>query len=78
MSGSTHVKLPKEFRHPMKGLINIQNDDNKCFLWSHVRHLNCEGKNLRRITKKDREIGKSLNYSGIKFPVSKKDYGKIQ
>ena len=47
------------------------------FLWFHVRHLNCEGKNIWRITKKDREIGKTLNYGGIKFPVGKKDYGKI-
>ena len=37
--GSTYIKLPKEMRHPMKGLINIHNNDNKCFLWSHVGHL---------------------------------------
>ena len=74
---STYVKLPKELSHPMKGLINIQNDDSNCFLWCHVRHLNCEGVKLSRITKKDKEIGKSLNYSGIEFRVSKKDYCKI-
>ena len=44
LSGSTYCKLPEELCHPMKGLINIQNDDNKCFLWCHVRHLNCNGK----------------------------------
>ena len=77
LSGSTYIKLPKEFNHPMKGLINIQNDDNKCFLWCHVKQLNREGKNLWRITKKDREIAESLNYNFIKFPVSKKDYCKI-
>ena len=32
LTGSTYCKLPKELCHPMKGLINIQNDDNKCFL----------------------------------------------
>ena len=61
----------------MKRLINIKNDDNKCFMWCHVRDLNCKGRNLRRITKRDREIAESLNYSGVKFPVSKKDYDKI-
>ena len=40
LSVSTYIKLPKELNHPMKGLINIQNDDNKCFLWCHARHLN--------------------------------------
>ena len=40
LSGSTFIKLPKELDHPMKGLIDIQNNDNKCFLWCHIRHLN--------------------------------------
>ena len=35
LSGSIYIKLPIELRHPMKGLINIQNNDNKCFLWCH-------------------------------------------
>ena len=61
----------------MKGLINIQSDDNKCFLWCYVRYLNCNGKNLFRIIKKDKEISKRLNYDGIKFPISKKDFLKI-
>ena len=73
LSGSTYIKLPAELRHPMKGLINIKNDDNKCFLWCHVRHLNCVDKNQQRITKKDREIVKKLNYSGFDFPVLRKD-----
>ena len=47
------------------------------FLWCHVRYLNSEVKNLWRISKKDKEISKSLNYDGINFPVSKKDYCKI-
>ena len=61
----------------MKGLVNIQNNDNKCVLLCHVRHLNCDGVKLSRITKKDKEIAESLNYSGVEFLVSKKDYGKI-
>ena len=77
LSGSTYVKLPVELRHPMKGLINIVNEDKKCFLWCHVRHLNCEGVKLSRITKKNKEIAEGLNYSGINIPVSKKDYCKI-
>ena len=77
LSGSIYCKLPKELSHPMKGLVNIQNNDNKCFLWCHVRYLNCKGKNLFRITKEDKKIAKNLNYDGIEFRVSKKDYFKI-
>ena len=35
------------------------------------------GSKLCRIAKKDREITKELNYSGVDFLVSKKDYSKI-
>ena len=78
LSGSTYIELPAELNRPMKGLINIKNNDNKCFLWCHVRHLNCDGIKLCRITKKDREIAEGLNYSGVEFPVSRKDYSKIE
>ena len=55
----------------MKGLINIQNNDDKCFLWCHVTHLNCKEVKLSRITKEDKAIAKILNCSGVEFPVSK-------
>ena len=37
--GSSYVDLPIELCSPRKGLINIQNSDQKCFLWCHVRHI---------------------------------------
>ena len=37
LSESIHIELSDELRNSMKGL--VQNDDNKCFLWCHVRHL---------------------------------------
>ena len=38
--GSSYIDLPMELKDPRKGLINIKNNDQKCFLWSHVRHIN--------------------------------------
>ena len=38
--GSSYIDLPIELKHPKKGLINIKNNDQKCFLWCHVRHIN--------------------------------------
>ena len=78
LSGSTYIKLPNELQHPMKGLINIQSNDNKCFMWCHVRHLNLDGKKLHRITKKNREDCKKLNYRCVDFPVSKKHFDKVE
>ena len=72
--GCIHINLPSELQHPMKGLINIQNIDNKCFLWCQVRHLNLIDKNPQRITKKDKELFSKLDYEETNFPVSKKSY----
>ena len=69
LSGGTYIKLPVELQHPMKGLINIQNNVNKCFLWCHVRHLNLVGKKLQRIRKEDREVIKKLNYESVVFNI---------
>ena len=30
--GSTYIELPDELKHPMNGLINMKNNDDKCFL----------------------------------------------
>ena len=38
LSGSSYIKLLVELRSPRKGVINIRNKDQKCFLWCHVRH----------------------------------------
>ena len=40
LAGSFYIDLPIELKHPRKGLINIKNNDQKCFLWCHVRHIN--------------------------------------
>ena len=47
------------------------------FLWCHSRHLNLDCVKPNRITKENREILKKINYSGVDFPVSKKDYDNI-
>ena len=31
LSGSSYIKLPAELKSPKKGLINIKNNDQKCF-----------------------------------------------
>ena len=40
LSRSFYMDLPAELRSPRKGIINIKNKDEKCFLWCHVRHIN--------------------------------------
>ena len=76
--GSSYIKLPAELRNLKKGLINIKNNDQKCFLWCHVRHVNSLKIHLGRITQKDKELVNDLNYEGIEFPVSEKKVNKIE
>ena len=70
--------MPDELKNQMKDLINIKNNGNKCFLWCHIRHLNVVERKPPRITRKDRELVNKLDYEGINFPLSKKDYCRIE
>ena len=76
--GSTYIEFLDELKYSRKGLINIKNNDNKCFFWCDIRHLNFVERNPQRITKEDKEMNSKLDYKGIKFPVSRKDYCKIE
>ena len=59
-------------------MINIKNNDNECFRLYHIRHLNPQRKDPQRIKKADKQHIEKLDYSGIEFPVSQKQYNKIE
>ena len=61
----------------MKGLINTKNNDNKYFLWCHIRLLNSLKRHPERITNADINYVNDLDYKGIKFSVCEKDFSKI-
>ena len=74
--GSSYIKLPQELKN--RGLINLQNKDNECFRWCHIRHLNPQGKDPQRIKKTDKIFICQLDYSSIEFPVTVKQINKIE
>ena len=78
LRGNSYLQLPVEIRHHNKGLINIKNEDNKRFFWSHNRHLNPLKIHPERITQSDRELAKNLDYSGITFPVTINQISQIE
>ena len=70
LAGSSCIKLPKELDYRRKGLINIQNtDDKEWFNWYLVRHLNPENHHPGRITKTGKEFAKGVDFKNTKFPV---------
>ena len=78
MKGSSYIELPQELKHHQKGLINLKNNDNECFRWCHIRYLNPQEKDPQRIKKIDKEYINQLDYSNIEFPVTVKQYNKIE
>ena len=78
LKGKSYFPLPDELINSRKGLITFQNNDNQCFRWCHVRHLNPIENNPQRVKKSDRELVKRLDYSGVTFPVTIRDLGKIE
>ena len=51
LSGSSYIKLPHKLINLMKGLIHVENNDDKFFIWCHIRHLNLLKTHPERITK---------------------------
>ena len=78
LRGNSYLPLPEELRHHNKGLINLKNEDDKCFLWCHVRHLNPQKKNPQRIKIVDKKLVNKLDYSGITFPVTVNQINRIE
>ena len=81
LSGSSYIKLPAELKKSKKKkkeLINIKNNDQKCFLWCHVRHINPGRTHPERITQTDKVLANDLDYDGVEFPVQGKDFSKIE
>ena len=78
LAGSSYMKLPADISNSMCGLINMKNDDEECFMWSHVRHLNPKVRRATDITQSDRNFRVNLDYEGIDFPVKISDIDKIE
>ena len=40
LSAISYIELPNKMKNSKKGLINVNNNDNKCFVWCYIEHLN--------------------------------------
>ena len=72
------MDLSVELRSPRKGLINIKDKDQKCFLWCHVRYINPSKERPERIKKTGKNITEKLDYDEIAFLVQENDFKKIE
>ena len=73
LKGSSYIELPAKIRHT-HGILNIQNKDDKCFLWSILASIH-EVKSGQHGYRVDKYIPyeTELDMSGISYPVAVKD-----
>ena len=76
VKGSGYIPLP-DFIMRKKAIINMENTDERCFLWSVLRYLHPVQKNAPRINDL-REYENDLNFKGINLPVKLKDITKFE
>ena len=76
VKGSSHIPLP-DFLMTKKAIINMENKDDKCFLWCVLRYLHPREKHSTRINDL-REYENDLNFKGINFPVKVIDIQKFE
>ena len=74
--GSSYIPLP-DWISNKKAIVNIQNKDEKCFIWCVLRYLHPKEIHEERLT----DLNKyefSLNTKGITFPMKLKDISKFE
>ena len=76
LKGESYIPLPY-FLMRKKAIINMENKDNKCFLWCVLRYLHPREKHSTRINDL-RKYENDLNFKGIEFPVKVKDIKKFE
>ena len=74
--GSSFIPLPN-FIMGKKAIINMENKDDKCFLWSILRYLHPREKHSTRINDL-KKYENDLNFKEINFPVKVKDIIKFE
>ena len=79
LAARSYIKLPDAITN-RKATINIQNEDDKCFMYCLGRALdpNPEKSHLERVTKHLKDACHKLGLDQIKMPVSMKDIPKIE
>ena len=77
LKASSYIDLPKELKNK-KAIINMKNEDNKCFLWCVLRALNPINKNAERIDGDLISKENTVNMSGISYPVDFKGIERFE
>lgn len=67
LEASSYIELPQQVKNT-RGVINIQNKDNMCFIWAVLAHLHPIETHAERVTHYHPFL-QELNAEGIEFPT---------
>ena len=77
IKASSYIDLPKYLKNK-NAIINMKNEDNKCFLWCVLRALNPKDTHPERIDKDLKSKENTLNMEGITYPVDSKGIKRFE
>ena len=69
INAGSYIELPPALKNK-KAIINMKNQDDKCFMWSVLRALNPKDNHPERIDNDLKSKEDILNMEGIQYPVS--------
>lgn len=76
--GSSYIKTPK-FLADKRAIVNVENEDEKCFMWAILSALHYNDiKSNRKAVKKYEKYENELNFNGIEFPVQINSINKFE
>jgi hypothetical protein len=76
LAPASFIALPPKLQKT-RGIVNIQNQDDRCFMWSALAHLYPQPNNPHRVNHYVPHQH-ALNMEGISFPVKIKDITKFE
>ena len=77
LNAGSYMELPA-FLKNKNAIINMKNQDEKCFMWCVLRALNPKDNHPERIDKDLKSKQNTLNMEGIRYPVSFRDIDRFE
>ena len=75
--GGSYIALDSYLANK-KALINMKNEDEKCFMWSVLRALNPKDEHAERIDRDLKSKQESINMDVIRYPVNFRDIDRFE
>ena len=77
INAGSYIDLPEVLKNK-HAIINMKNQDEKCFMWCVLRALNLINKNAERVDNDLKSKQDTINIQGIRYPVSFRDIDRFE